>query len=633
MLQKIRDLVTGWLAVVIVTLLIIPFAFWGINYYFGQGSEPVVATVNDKEIKINQFQRAFSNYRLKMREILKQNFGPDEEEFLKQQTINTLVDAEVLNQTVHSAGLQISDKRLRQTIESIDAFKSKDGFNQSFYEYGIQRLGMTPVVYEEQLRLDLASEQLKSAVMESEFIVEEEAVLASQLNNQKRDITYSILAVDDIKDSIEVSDDEIETYYKENKHNYTEPEQVRIAYLDLSLEQLATDVNVDEDTLIGYYTENKDIYDIKEQRKFNQVLIKISENATEGEIEEARVKATDIKKQIDSGKTFKDIAEENSDIPGLRMQVNEYGFTLKGVMPAEVDEVLFSLGKGDVSEIIKSSQGFHIIELVDEKGSKDNSFENARDEVEKDYRKIKAEKRFFDLADQLATLAYEHSDTLDVAADAIGIDIQESELFSRNSVNEGLLANPKVISASFSEDVLNAARNSEILELSDNQFVVLRVIEHVPSRVKLLEEIRDDVIGDIRFLNAGKMQWELGQEILNMLTNGKNIEQIAAEKDINWINAEGVTRSDVSVSRAILRSAFRLGRPGHERPVFGGTALGTGDYAVIVVTRVENPESLDDKEIDDTKQQLQRARADTDWNGLLDELRDGADIKIYTDNI
>jgi peptidyl-prolyl cis-trans isomerase D len=633
MLQKIREVVTGWLAIVIVALLCIPFAFWGINYYFGQGTEPVVVKVNDKEIKLTQFQRAFSNYRLQMRALLGDKQGTIEDDFIKQQTIEKLVESEILNQATRSANLRISDDHIVGVIKGIDVFQTEDGFNRSFYELGVQRLGMPPAVYEAQLRLDMASEQLQSAIVESSFVLKEEAKIIANLEKQERDFFYGILAVDEVKDSIEVSDKEIEQYYKENKQNYQELEQVKIAYLDLSLDKLAEEVDVNDEMLLEYYTENKAKYDVPEQRKFNQALIKTSAKATEGEIEEARAKAEEIKKLIDSDKTFKEIAEEHSDDPGPQLQVSEYGFTQKGVMPAEIDKILFQMQTGEISEMIKTKEGFHFIEAIDAKGEDTNTFDNAKEQIEKVIQYQQAETRFFDLSDQMATLAYEHSDTLDIAAEAIDIDVQESELFSRVGEKEGLLADPKIVLASFSTEVMGTGQNSEVLELSDNHLVVLRVTEHIPSTVKPIESVHDEIINDIRFLQAGEKQRELGRSILAQLREGKTLEELRTDHPVDWKYTEAITRTDVSVKRAILRAVFNLNKPQDDKPVYGGVTLGTGDYVVIALTKSADPETIFEKDIEDKQQQLQRARAGTDWNDFLETLRGRADIHVFADKI
>ena len=241
MLQKIRDRTTGWVASAIMVLLIIPFAFWGINYYFSGGQEPVVATVNGVDIKLTQFQRTFSNYRLQMQAYLGKSLTPEDEVYLKQQTLDKLIESELLNQVTTASGLRIDDQQVKEAIKNIDVFKGEDGFNKQFYEESVLRLGMPPAVYEQQMRLDMMSEQLQSAIVESDFITSQELEAAVVLENQLRDITYTIIPVDRFRDSIQVTDSDIEQFYKNNSHLYIKPESVKIAYLELALDKLAAD--------------------------------------------------------------------------------------------------------------------------------------------------------------------------------------------------------------------------------------------------------------------------------------------------------------------------------------------------------------------------------------------------------
>lgn len=636
MLQTIRDKTTGWIATAIIVLLIIPFAFWGINYYFSGGKEPVVASINGKDIKLTQFQRTYSNYRLQMQNRLGKALGPQDEEFLKQQTLNKMIESELLNQITLSSGLYASNEQVRETIKNIDVFKSEDGFNRDYYQQSIMRLGMTPAQYEQQMRLDMISEQLQSAIIESEFATKYEVENVANLINQKRDLAYTIIPTDRFKDTIEVSDADIQKYYDENTHLYISPEQVKVAYIELNLNKLAQEVKVNEDDLKAYYESNIAKYKSDEQRKVTQILIKVEdENATDAKLAKAKAEAEKILDEIHSGKTIKDITKEYTDNKNTDFSVTEYGYLSKGVLQPEVDEEAFAMQVGDISDVIKSKIGFHIIKLEDVKGGKMNTFTSKRDEVEKDYRKKMAEQRFFDLADQLGNLAYEHPDSLDVAAEETGLSVQETGFFSKNGEKSGTFANPKVISASFSEDVLTNRLNSDLLELSDRDLVVLHVIDHKAQKRRPLEEVREDVIKDVKFAEASKQAHELGQQIISDLRAGKDMSTIAGERGIKWKNAVDINRDDISINRSVLRKAFSIGIPGDNKPVFGGESLGTGDFAVIAVQAIRDPEpgSIKDKEIDKISIQLFSANAGASWQQYLNELKANAKIILHKDKI
>lgn len=631
MLQIIRDWTTGWLATAIVALLIIPFAFWGITSYFG-ATEPVVASVNDEKIKLTQFQRAFNLYRQQLQTLLDQDIDIDDEA-VKRQALNRLIDSILLEQATRDSGLRVSDNQVLETIMGIEAFRTEDGFNRAYYEQTVLRLGMQPAAYEQQMRQDLSAAQLQSAVIESVFVSDEEAVLAARLQNQTRDFKYTLISARDIREELEVSEEEIREYFEKNKERYATPEKVRIAYIELSVDKLAEEVPVDEQSLQDYYASNKADFDEKEQRKINQLLIKIDENDTDADIEAAREKAVKIRQAIDEGKTFKDITEEYTDDPSFSF--TEYGFMLKGVLPEPVDEAVFALEPDGVTDVVQSEKGFHIIELVDMKGGVLNTFENNRAEVEAAYRKSLAEEQFFEQADRLAVAAYEHPETLEVAADETGLPIQTSELFSREGTEEGLTSREEITSASFAEDTLQDGLNSEMLELSDTHLVVLRVGEHQPESIPPLEEVREEVVSDIKFARGGELARDKGEFILESLREGKDFSTVADQHAVEWKEATEVKRDDVSVVRAILRKAFSMGGSGSDLPVYDGVALGTGDYAVIALESVQTPsaDSLDEETIQQVKTELQESRSANAWSEMVQQLRKEADIEIYEDRI
>ncbi|OGT81334.1 MAG: hypothetical protein A3I13_03655, partial [Gammaproteobacteria bacterium RIFCSPLOWO2_02_FULL_47_50] len=551
MLQTIRDKTTGWLAIAIVAVLIVPFAFWGINYYFTGGTEPSVAKVNNADIKYNQFQRTYANYRQQMQAMLGNRvMGPADEELLKQQALDMLIDSELLNQVTRKIKLAASDDQVRETIKNIDVFKGEEGFSKEFYQRTVSMLGMPPAAYEQQMRLDMMSEQLQSAVVESEFVSRQAAEYAARLANQERNVTYAIIPAEKFIESIEVSDEQIEKFYKENTKLYIKPEQVRIAYISLSLDKLAEDVHIDEEDLRTYYEANKAKYDTDEQRQVTQILLKAEDISTEEIKEATRAEANKILERIRSGQSYADIARVYTANKDFDFTISEYGFLGRGILEPEVDEVVYSMQKDEISDVVQSKLGFHILALRDIKGGVMNTFENSHADVENDYRKEQAERQFFDLADQLATTAYEHPDTLEITAAETELSIEESEFFSPTGGVEGLTSNPKVIAASFSEDVLKDGHNSEVLELSETELAVLRVVEHVPSSRRPLEDVRDEIIHDIKFTTASGQAYELGQEVIADLEAGKEFATISEDRQIEWQEVTALKRADVSVNRA-----------------------------------------------------------------------------------
>lgn len=635
MLQSIRDKTTGWIAVAIVVLLIVPFAFWGINYYFSGGTEPVVAKVNGEEIKLSEYQRTYTNYRTQMQALFDRNIGPEDEALLKQQTLIRLVESKLLNQKTSDAGLRVSDQQVRQVIKNIDLFKSDDKFNRDFYEQGVRQLGLTPAAYEQQMRLDMMDEQLQSALVESEFATREEALELARLNNQQRDLKYVTIPAKRFADSVEISDEDIEAWYQDHPQDYIQPEAVRIAYIELKLEDLAESVSVSEEDLQAYYNDNKARYDQEEQRKVTQIVFKADKETPDDKREEMRKEAGSALEEIRGGKSFEDIVAEYTSNNNPDVLISEYGFMAKGVMQDKVEEAAFSMDTGEVSDVVETDSGYHIIKLEDIKGGVMNTYENNRDAVEKDYRKKLAEEQFFELADQLGTLAFEHPDSLVVASEETGLPIKESEYFDREGTREGITADAKVVEASFSDDVLQEGLNSDMLEINERDLVVLRVAEHREKARRPLAEVRDEVISDIRSERTRKLAMETGQRIIKALEAGESFSTIAEREQIEWETATDIKRDDISVNRSILREAFRLPRPGDNSPSIGGVAQGTGDYAVVAVLAARQPEadSIKGREIQKTRSQLEASRSGRAWQQYLDQLMADADISMFRDRI
>ena len=635
MLGAIRDKATGWIAGIIVGLLIISFAFWGVSFYFGQGSEVKVATVNGTDIKLQTFQRSFYNLRQQMKSMFGGELSLEEDALIKEQTLQKLVDSELVNQIIKENGLRVSNEQVLQTIKNLKLFQDEGGFDRFKYEQAILKLGMQPAYFEQQLRMDLLSEQLQAGLSETLFVMDSELQDILRLKLQTRNITYSILGIDKYFDNTDVSEKDIETYYQSNAGHYADPEKVKIAYIELDAAEIAKTITADEESLRKYYDENKDKYDVAEQRSVTKLFIKVDKEASE-EVKTNAKKvlgaALDLAKQ---GKTFEEVVKQFTDEGKGGLEFSEHPFMTQGIMDKQLDEFLFSADENALSNIIETENGLNILKVGEIRGGPKNKYENVAEQVERDYKQAQAELQFFELADQLTTLSYEHPDTLELAAEATGQVVKETEYFSRNNATDGITSNAKVISNSFNPELISSGLNSDAIELSDNHVVVLRVLDHKVATTKPLSEVRDEVVADIRKERAAKNIKQAGELIVKQLKSGVKPEEISSDVEIEWVKAEDVKRDDVNVNRSVLRSAFQAGKPVNGVPAITGHRLGSGDYAIVVVTAandgnlVENNDELSKA----TDLELRRTRGTTEWKEFLKNARDNADVKIYKDNI
>lgn len=635
MLLKIHDVVSGWIAGFIVGVIIIVFAFFGVNYYFDQGGSQTVAQVNDRKITVPEFQQAYQNYRQQLQNALGDQLDSLNNEILRQETLNRLIDNEVLLQMARDAGLRVSDDAVIAAIRSLQPFQNDNGeFNQLRYQQALQRAGVSSSTFEQQQRREMLLTQLQSAIMDTAFVTDADVIRLARIEAQKRDIVYTQIQAQPLYDNIEISDADIKSYYEKNIDDYKSQEKVKIAYLDLTIDSLMDDVSVNEEDLRAYYESNKSSYSVEETRKVMQMYIKLSKDPEQAKIDQARERMEFIKEKLDAGMSMDEVATQFEERLGPDFEQISLGYTPKGVMAPELDEAVFSMEEGEISDIIRSQVGFHIVRLDGIKGGKTPDFESVRDEVEKDYRQQQAESLFFEHADRLTTLTYENAHTLEVAADELDMEIQTSDWFTEGG-GEGISSNPEIAQTSFSDEVLQQDLNSQPIELGDNRIVVLRKADHKPAEPLPLEQVREEIIDDLKYERASQQTRDKGQAILQALRAGKSREEVATEYNIEWQQAEGVTRDDMNVNRSVLRTAFSIAKPEAGSVNYQSEQLGSGDYIVVGVSDIETPPAgeISEQQKQELRQQLNQAMAQNSWRNLIENARAQTEISINRQNL
>ncbi|MBF8269545.1 MAG: Peptidylprolyl isomerase, partial [Gammaproteobacteria bacterium] len=611
MLLKIREIVSGWVAAVIFVLLIIPFAFWGINYYFGSGGVVLALEVNGTGISLQEFQQAYQLTRQRWQSTTGKSAGPEQESILKQNTVDALIERELIRQINEDLGLKIGDQQLTDTIRKIPEFQGANGFDNVIYEQFVSQMGYSSATFEAQMRADLAAAQLQNAIAQGSFITTTEMDQMVSVLRQERDISYTVLSSDALKEKIEISESDIKSHYEAQSQDYLDPEQVRIAYVDLSRQKMANAVAVDDAGLKTYYENNKKLYEIEDQRKFKQLFIATGTEAKPEQIAVARAEVQALHDLIVAGSSFEDAVAARKNDTAPAVEIVDQDFMTKSIMEPEVDTILFALNEGDVSAPIETASGMHILRLESIKGGAKNTFEDVEAQVEQDYRLSLIESDFVNAVDQLTNLAFEHPDTLQTIADTLHLTIYESPFFDKQWQPEELLRNPKIINASFSNEVMTDGNNSEPLEIEDNRLVVLRVLEHKAANKKPLAEVHDRIITRLRFEHARDEIRKKGELIVKDLKENADPKQVASKYEFEWRQADGVKRDNAEIDNSILQTAFRLGRPQSGQRIYGGNSLNSGDYVVIAVAAVRDAaqDAMSTEEKSSLKSQLQQVDA------------------------
>ncbi len=629
MLQFIRERAQSWIAWVIVTLLIIPFALWGINQYFDGGKEIAAARVNDAEISPQRLQQAYYQQQQRLREMLGANYRPEmfPEEQMRQQVLDGLIEQELLVQTASGSGMRIGDTLLAATIHGVPAFQQDGKFSQQVYEGALRSRGMVPAGFEADLRRDMLTQQLYAGIARSDFATPVERRAMQQLQGQQRDIGLLLLPLADFVAKAQVSDDEIKAYYEAQGALFMQPEQVSIAYIELSAEQIAKGIKVGDDELRARYEAQKANYSTSEERHARHILIRVEPGAGAAVDAAARTEAEQLLKQIRGGSVFADVARKSSQDPGSAAEGGDLGFFGRGVMDKAFEDAAFALKVGEVSEPVRSAFGYHLIRLEAVRGGSTKSFAEVREQILAEIRSERAEQQFYDQAERLAALTYEHPDTLEEASRELGLPIVQSEPITRRG-GSGLLANPKLVSAAFSEDVLARNNNSEAIDVGRNQLVVLRVTQHQPEMRRPLEAVRADIVSRIRRDKAAAAAREAATALQQQLQQGGDPALVAKGARAKWQRADGVLREGAKLDAAILRSVFAMPRPQDGKTVWEQTVVANGDIAVVGLYAVRDGEVAEGEA--GAAGDLERAAGDAAFAAALNGIRAGAKVSRPT---
>ena len=639
LLQKIRDHAQGWFAYIIIGLLTIPFAVWGINYYFEGGGPLDAAVVGDSKISLQEYQRTYQQQRQRLQGMLGDSLDPTllEGPRLKQDTLRQLIDERVLNQLTRNQRLRVSDQQLRDALLALPVFQQNGGFNKELYERLLRNQGYTIAVFEEGLRLSLATEQLRNGVVASALTtpVELEKIIA--LLKQQRKIQYLVMTLPQYAAKAVVEESAIQDYFKNNQDRFVHPEQVQVQFLELKLPDIAEQITVSEDELKTVYNAQMDRYGRPEERSASHILIKLSPDATQEEVNQAEAQAQKIADEIHSGsKSFDQALEEAKANTSGKLESGDLGVIGKGLLdnPA-FENALYALEKaGDVSQPVRMPSGFHLIRLDQIAPAQIKPFEEVRESIAKELRQQQAENRFYEITQTLANLSYEHPDNLEPAAKALDVPVQDSDWFDSQG-GEGIAKQPKVIDSAFSEDVLKRGINSEPLELEPGHVVVLRVKEHKEATPRTLEESREEIVKILREQQAREALAKDIEILKKRAIQGEHLQTLAREFSGEFKDTGLVSRDASSVDSTVLATAFRLPQPETGQVALGSVTLANGDQAVLEVFQVTpgQPDTVPENERKALAQQLAYQTGSEQFDGLLNSVRAKTKVVTYNDRL
>jgi peptidyl-prolyl cis-trans isomerase D len=643
-LQKIRDRLTGIIAIFIFGILIIPFAFVGVSSYFQSDAVNAVAVVNDQEITISEFNTEFQDFRRRMQAQMGQNFDAEyfDQAIVRREFLERMIDEELVAQVSNEAGLAVDDQVLAERIRNTERFQVDGEFNPDVYQSILTAQGMTPKQYERQMRNSMILSQFPQAIGNSSISTNWELRDYARLMDQKRTFKALIVpgepAVAEGEENAEppaVDEAEIQAWYDAHLNEYQSEEMVSVDYLELNAANMGDSVEPSEDDLMARFEEQKNRFITPESRLASHILIEVEPNASELDIESARQQAEELAERARGGEDFAELAREYSQDVGSAEAGGDLGWVEPGFMVKAFEDGLYALTtENPVSDPVQTGFGWHVILLRDIRPAEGMSYTEARDTLLAEYEAEAAERQFLEAADRLVDIIYEDPTTLEAAASELGLEVQTVGPFGREGGAEGLAANMNVVNAAFSDLVLGQNVASDPIDLGDNHIVIIHLKEHFPQAQLPLADVRDQVVAEIRKQRAREAASERAASLVASIETGESIESLADSTGLQLVDADAVTRYQTGFDPALMAKVFLMPEPGDGGPVTETIEL-ADDYAVVQLDSVIPGELSDEDALrkDAYQRRISTSSANTEVLGFVQMLRKQSEITVYEDRL
>ena len=601
MLQTIRERTQGWIAGVIISIIILTFALWGIHSYFeGGGNDNTIAEVNGIAITKNQLAGSYERLRRQAQAQFGANSAVKDESALKLRALQGLVDIEVLKQASISQGFLVSNAQIDSYMESMPEFQVDGRFSMERFQELLSSTLLSTSEFLELIKTSLLIDQPKLGVIFTAFALPDEVSYTIGLVNQERDIQYvNILFQSVSSQAIVVPANKVQAYYDQHKNDFMTPEQVNVEYIQLSLKDLLATINPTQLTLKNFYNENINSYTQPMKLKLIAAFIPVAETTTKEAVADAQKKADAAMQALRAGK---DDAKIVAEYPGSGLSAD--WMTLNQV-PAELQKSVAGLTEvGHVSDLIKTSKGLMIVKVVGVTPPKMQSFDEVKDKVKEAYVHQQSEEKFAQMKDQLADLTYEHPDSLMLASKTLNLPVQTSELFQKDKAGKDIAQYKKIRDVAFSNDVLTLQNNSDVIQLNPETVIVIRVKSHVASTLLPLKDLSKQIEDKLKAQETEARVAKIAGDLVAKLNAGTNPTALTG---YTWVTPGLMGRYSTKVDSAILDIAFRLPNPATTgKASYGLTRIPNG-YAVVALKAVKSGQITDKKEFTVFAEQVQNS--------------------------
>lgn len=656
MLRKIREKTTGWVAMTILGILIVPFALFGLEQYMVQGGSSTVASIKappawwssapsfwpvsvlwrHDEVGTDEFRNRFEQVRQQQRAEQGDAFDARAFEDIanKRLVLESLIDQKVQAMAAQAAGVTVSDAMVIDEIQRIPAFQVDGRFDPQRYQLALaaQVPAQSPAQFDRLVREGLEQGLVMNALAESNFVTPGEMDRLIRLMGEQRDVSVLVVPAADAG-AVAVSDADVQAWYDAHLADYRAPEQVTIEYVSLDAADMPAAPAADEETLRHRYDQEAEKFAQQEERLASHILVEVPADADAATIAAAKEKATRLAAQARAdGADFAALATASSDDPAS--PGGDLGWISRGTMPDTLESALFALAPGQISDPVKTEFGWHVIKLRETKAGQRESFEQVRESLAREQAEADRERMFSDLSSRVVDAVLQNPSGLASAAEAANLTVQKLGPFDARS-NEGIAASPAVKRAAFSEILIQDGTVSDPIEVAPEHNVWIRVLSHTAEEAQPLAQVREQVVGAIRTDRSKALARERATALQARLQKGETLTSLAAKESLPAPESlPGVPRGAPLIAPGVSDALFAV------QVKTGGTAIGSKvlDDGRIVLFSVDkvvpgDVAAFPAEQRDVLQQQLGQAAGIDDVQALLAKLRKSMKIRVLEQNL
>ena len=609
-----------WLMLFLMVLVFPSFVFFGVQSYNRfMDADRAVARVGGQSISPQEFDAAQRQQLDRMRDMLGPNFDPklfDTPEMRARVLESLLAQKAVATETAKDY-VAVSPARVDAAIAAIPAFQRDGKFDLKLAQTLIAAQGQTERGFRQSVQDGLVLDTLPRAISGSVVVPKTVTDNIQRLSEEEREIRELRIRPEDFTAPVKASDAAINDYYAANRSEFETPEYVRAEYVVLTLDSVASQITVPEGDLRAYYDQNKSRYGRDEQRRASHILFTVGDTGTAKDKDAVRKIAQDVLAKVRANPAdFAKFAKQYSKDPGSAANGGDLGYFGRNMMVKPFEDAAFSLKDGEISDLVESEFGFHIIRVTGIKPAEIKPFEEVRGEIESEYRHQQAQKKFAEAAETFTNTVYEQADSLKPVADKLKLPIQVAEKVTRQGIparpGQPAVFVPRLTEALFSNDSIKNLRNTEAIETGPNTLAAARVVEYHAAALRPIEEVRDQIRAKVERNEATRLAREAGTKKLAELT--------AAPNDAGFAKAHTVARSrPEGLTEAALKAVMRA--PADRLPTYVGSELDNGAYGIFQVVSAKMPAQQDAARKDQLMRGLQQTIGNGDDAAYVDALK------------